>query len=91
MTVGMDAIRHDMSLSVSEENNEIAFKRMLKEINTNIKEGQNTIVDCGLVKNKLERLEDLVKKTEKTILYKIFLDGSYDELKRRVKNRDETR
>jgi gluconate kinase len=83
--VSFDVIRYELSWSANDINNEIAFQKLLERIDALNKNNKNIIIDCGLVADKLYRLEKLINNKP---LIKVFLDGDYNILKNRVMQRD---
>lgn len=89
VVISLDNIRRNLKLKATSENNEIAFQKLLASMKEQSENWKNIIIDCGLVEDKLKRLEESIDNiNDDTVLYKFFLDGDYQELENRVKERD---
>jgi thymidylate kinase len=69
------------------ELNTEAFEIIMEKARDLLGGGHNIIVDCGLLKERIQRFEDLSWETH-TKLYKFFLKASHDTLLGRVRSRD---
>jgi|GEM_PF-1007618 len=67
--------------------NQQAFGMLLEEVTKKYEEGSNIIIDCGLVEQKLQDLEVVVKALGAK-LYKYSLVAPFEVLLERVKQRD---
>lgn len=83
--LSLDDIRQELNLKANAENNEIAFQNILKSAKDYWEKWIGVIIDCWLIEEKLKRLENTLKNST---IYKIFLDGKYQDLKKRVQKRD---
>lgn len=69
------------------ELNREAFEIIIKKARELLKDDHALVVDCGLLKERIQRFEDLSQETH-TKLYKFFLKASHDTLLERVLSRD---
>jgi len=69
------------------ELNKEAFEIIIKKAKNLLGGGHNIVVDCGLLKERIQRFDGLSQEND-TKLYKFFLKASHDSLLGRVRSRD---
>lgn len=86
--LSLDNIRRNIPKSkASAEYNLLAYNILLDQMKWELQKWNNIVIDCGLVQEKLNMLEKQVD-TRWVLLLKYYLDGSYDTLLKRVRDRD---
>ena len=76
-----------MNIKATNENNNIAYKKLLDQAKKSAEAGKNIIIDCGMIEEKLKALE-MFAENNTIKLHKYFLEAPYDILMQRVKERD---
>jgi len=91
--LGLDEIRRTFTIDLSRdirEKNEAAFEIIMTEAKEASRVGLHVVIDCGVSKERAERLETLAQAVG-VPLYKFFLKASYDTQLERVQKRDKAK
>lgn len=87
IVLSLDEIRRKAQMTATRENNNKAYQELIRQAKIWIKDWKNVFIDCGLIQEKLEILENTSKELD-VPLYKFFLDWPYEVLMDRVRQRD---
>lgn len=86
--LSLDVIRRNIPYSMATTRyNQMAYELLLEQMKKEIRLWKHIIIDCGMIEEKLIMLQEAVSETG-VLLYKYYLEGPYEVLFARVKNRD---